>query len=95
MHQSLVIVLGVLLAYPGLASAMRCAGGLIEPGSPKIEVINKCGQPVLKDDTGRRAHGSRWIYTEKWTYDMGRGKFYQILEIEDGKVVSIEDGPRH
>lgn len=89
--------LGVFCALalvPGVSSAMRCQGGLVQEGATKVEVLAKCGEPLSREDTGVRAIGSRTVYTEQWIYDMGAGKFMQVLDFAGGVLETISNGSR-
>lgn len=92
-------ILGVFCALalalvPGVSSAMRCQGGLVQVGATKVEVLAKCGEPLNREDTGERLLGGRTIYTERWTYDMGAGKFMQLLDFAGGVLETISNGSR-
>ena len=32
---------------------------------------------------------------ERWTYDMGKDRFMQIVTVRNGVIQDIKDGPRH
>lgn len=38
-------------------------------------------------------HG-KFVNLERWIYNPGYGKFYQILEFQNGVLISIKNGPR-
>lgn len=69
----------------GFASAdedsIRCSSALVQIGDSKMEVMNKCGDPDIKDH-------------ERWTYDMGEGNFIYLLTFTSDKLVSIEQKGR-
>jgi hypothetical protein len=84
--------LGLLLAT-GPASAadtLRCGSQLISVGDRSSEVLQKCGQPVARDDLGyKRSVNRREEYpVEEWTYGPNSGK-YQFLRFEGNRLVQI------
>jgi hypothetical protein len=49
---------------------------------------------LSREDTGVREIGSRTVYTEQWIYDMGAGKFMQVLDFAGGVLETISNGSR-
>ena len=98
-----LIVLSILL-YPLCASAagMRCDGYVISEGASKIEVLQKCGKPLMKDVVGEEtvfdyflgSGSARKVVVEQWVYDMGAGSFMRILTFKGGTLATIEHGDR-
>ncbi|RYX97589.1 MAG: DUF2845 domain-containing protein [Comamonadaceae bacterium] len=106
---SLVFV--ALLAVSGGASAqsLRCKGDLAQVGDSKGSVLQKCGEPVLKDSFCKPAVG---VYVPKsaapgttinintcdqvdeWTYNPGYGQFMTMLQFEGGELKRIRYGDR-
>jgi hypothetical protein len=89
----------VLLAALGTASTARssessidCAGGIVEVGDTKVELLGKCGEPTLRDARSS-VRGTLIVATvEEWTYNFGPSRFLMRVTLEGGKVVLIERG---
>ena len=76
---------------------MRCGTSLVSVGMVAPQVVAKCGEPQRKDVEDmpirvRNNPGATVGVTrvERWTYDLGYGKFKRLLTFEDGKLKSIE-----
>jgi hypothetical protein len=80
-----VIIIIVLMASAGRAGSMRCGTEIVRVGDPTIEVIQKCGEPDLKELI--KTNG---LIVEKWTYNCGSTRFMRILTMKGGKVDRIE-----
>ncbi len=89
---------------PALSDKTRC-GKMLDIGDRKIEVLIKCGEPTLKDvrieervderfDKDNNIHEDRTVEvtTEEWSYNFGPHSFLQFIKIENGRVISIEQG---
>lgn len=78
---------------------MRCGGALISVGMVAPQVVAKCGQPEHKqiENVPIRARSPNGLggkvgvtQIERWTYDLGYGRFKRLLTFEEGKLKSIE-----
>lgn len=86
-----------ILAAADFALALRCGNNLVDIGDPKIEILAKCGEPLLKEEVGEditRESDNRGTriekrYVEKWTYNFGSTRFLYVLTIRNGKVIDI------
>jgi len=95
-------VVGMALMASALtaqAGTLRCGSKLVTEGEPTATLLSKCGQPALVEPITRSAQSATGELTqisagERWTYQMGSGKFMQIVTINNGVIVSIENGPR-
>lgn len=81
------------------AGILRCGNELVQEGEPVAVVTSRCGKPMLVEDVTARQESSQGELTEikvgeRWTMNMGKGEFMQILTIKDGVVTHIENGPR-
>jgi len=104
MKKITVLVVLSLLLSPLIASAagMRCDGYVISEGATKVEVLQKCGEPLMKDVVGEEtvfdyflgSGSARKVVVEQWVYDMGAGSFMRILTFKGGKLATIEHGDR-
>lgn len=104
------LALASLLCLPRPAAAdgsIRCGSGLVSVGDSKLDLLGKCGRPALEEQQPRevgagyrdRESGSGWRQrsygvVDRWTYDFGTGSFIQIVTMELGKIVRIEQGGR-
>ena len=96
------IVLGMALflaAFATQAGTFRCGSRLITEGEATSFLLSKCGKLILVEPITRSAQSAAGELTqisagERWTYEQGAGKFMQIVTINNGVIVSIEDGPR-
>ncbi len=96
-----VFLIAAALAQPVAAGddVMRCGGTLVTVGMIAPQIVAKCGEPQSKqvEDVPIRARGPKGAgpqvgvtRIERWTYDLGYGKFKRLLKFEDGKLKSIE-----
>lgn len=105
------LVAPCLLVAPAQAQTqtMRCKNDLAQVGEGKASVLQKCGEPVLKDSfckpvekqpapaTGQASVTVNVLPCERideWTYNPGRGQFMTILRFEAGTLRSIAYGDR-
>lgn len=84
--------LGLLLVAGQAAAAntLRCGSQLISVGDRSSEVLQKCGEPAMRDDLGyKRSVNRREEYpVEEWTYGPTNG-MYQYLRFEGNRLVQI------
>lgn len=87
------------LVNTGSALALRCGNQLVTIGDSKVEVLAKCGEPMLKDqreEWREEVDGTtkRRVTTtvDEWTYNFGPGEFVQFLRFENGRVVEVTSG---
>ena len=64
---------------------IRCGTEIVSVGDPTIELLQKCGEPDLKELI--KTNG---FIIEKWTYNCGSKRFMKILTIKGGSVKRIE-----
>jgi hypothetical protein len=102
----LFLILACLMAAVN-AYGLRCGNDLVDVGDRKIDVLKKCGEPVITDDwyeenTFRRSQdverlgeGKRrsvMVHVEEWTYNFGPTRFMYILTFKNGELVEIKTG---
>ena len=92
----MALMASVLTAQAG---TLRCGSKLVTEGEPTATLLSKCGKPALVEPMTQSALSVTGELTqisagERWTYEMGSGKFMQIVTIKNGVIVSIENGPR-
>ncbi len=82
---------------------------LVSRGDTKVEILTKYGEPAFREivsyDSSIHRPGNYSSYgrsrtfiekkVERWTYDLGPGKFLKILTFRGGKLVSVTEGERH
>lgn len=84
----------LLFSQPSEADGFRCKNKLVMPGDTTGEVKRKCGPPLDELALGQVEVKGKRVNMMRWTYDLGSGRFLRILEFHNGKLISIEDGPR-
>ncbi len=77
------------------ASALRCAGKIIDSGNTKAEVREFCGEPTCTRKPGTvfvKKSGIYWPMAadEEWVYNFGPGQFVRLIRFYHGKVVFIQ-----
>jgi hypothetical protein len=88
------------------AQTMRCKNDLAQVGDAKAAVLQKCGEPVLKDSfckpverpanpgTPQPVVNNVCESVDEWTYNPGPGQFMTIVRFESGMLKSIRYGDR-
>lgn len=85
-----------------LTGSMRCGSDVLTEGMTKVEVLQKCGEPLMKDVVGEETvydffQGSgtaNKVVVEQWIYDSGKGSFLRVLIFKGGTLSDIEYGNR-
>ena len=79
--------LGIALFTPvmSIAQNIRCGSEIVRVGDPTIELLQKCGEPDL-----RELIKTNGFIIEKWTYNCGAARFMRILTLKGGIVQKIE-----
>jgi len=86
-------------AQPG--ARPRCDASALRVGDAKIDLLGKCGEPALRERAGERAptlvttlhrYPLASVEVEIWTYDFGPQRFVQLVTLENGRVVAVENG---
>ena len=91
-------------------TSFRCKNDLVNVGDSKATVLQKCGEPVIKDtfckpvEPATVASGAAPNSTvvtvntcrnvDDWTYNPGYGQFMTSLQFEAGKLTTITYGDR-
>jgi len=92
-----------LLFMASEAFALRCGNKLVDIGDRKIEVLEKCGNPLFVENWQEevivyRSRVERQIrrissnYIEEWTYNFGANRFIYFLRFINGRLNRIEQG---
>jgi hypothetical protein len=80
-----LISLILLLAAPSWARSIRCGMELVRVGDPTIELLQRCGEPDLKE-----LLNTDGLIVERWTYNCGSLRFMRIITLKGGVVHRIE-----
>ena len=80
-----VAIFVLAMADRGSARTIRCGTEIVSVGDPTIELLQKCGEPDLKELI--KTNG---FIIEKWTYNCGSKRFMKILTLKGGSVKRIE-----
>jgi hypothetical protein len=80
-----VAIFVLVMADHGSARTIRCGTEIVSVGDPTIELLQKCGEPDLKELI--KTNG---FIIEKWTYNCGSARFMKILTLKGGKVQRVE-----
>ena len=95
--------LALAAAPAAQAESLRCNGQIIEVGDPRLSVMQKCGEPLLKDSYCRAVEimpppGARtpWYagdlpcrVVDEWLYDRGPGNLMATVRFESGRIQAI------
>lgn len=107
----LLLAATVFVLYPLSASAqsLRCKNDTVNVGDMRATVLQRCGEPVIKDTFCKPVEpqsvqltipGSTVVIVppcknvDEWTYNPGYGQFMTTLQIEGGVVTAIKYGDR-
>jgi len=101
---------GLLFAGGASAQSFRCGNDLVSVGAARAAVLQKCGEPVVRDTfckpveivttTSSRQHPSSVVRVtscenvDEWTYNPGYGQFMTTLRFEQGRLAAISYGDR-
>lgn len=100
------VICGLALAAApaAWAESLRCNGQIIEVGDPRLTVMQKCGEPLLKDSYCRAvevmpppgAGRTPWYagdmpcrVVDEWLYDRGPGNLMATVRFESGRIQAI------
>ena len=108
--QAATLAAGLLFAGGASAQSMRCQNDIVSVGAPRASVLQKCGEPVVRDSfckpveivttTSPRQHPSSVVRVQscenvdEWTYNPGYGQFMTTLRFEQGRLAAITYGDR-
>ena len=78
------------LALPAQATGLRCNPDLVEAGDSAAQLLQSCGEPLVRqpivDPQASPADGQ----VEQWTYSFGPGTLLH-MSIANGRIVVVED----
>lgn len=67
---------------------------LVNDGDTTGIVRSVCGSPMSENYIGTSQVNGSHVNTEKWTYNPGVGRFYQIFVFHNNILVAVESGSR-
>lgn len=92
-------------ALAAAETSIACDGGTVRVGDTRVDLLGKCGEPVLKDVAVAEGGvavvreeplaidaASTFAAVEQWTFNFGPNRFVQVVTLEAGRVVRIERG---
>jgi hypothetical protein len=90
----LATMLSFLFVAPSFAgSSIRCGNNLVSVGDLKIKVLDRCGEPISKEEIELDSFKSRrkdnYRFLEQWIYELHYG-YYDVLTFKGGKLIKIE-----
>ncbi len=102
-HRLAIAAAALVALAPAAArpDSIDCAGGIVQVGDSKLDLLAKCGRPSLVEDRAaeksafdaRNGVARRVVSpVDVWTYDFGRNRFIQLVRLVRGRIVSIERG---
>jgi hypothetical protein len=80
-----VTIFALAMADYSPVRTIRCGTEIVSVGDPTMELLQKCGEPDLKELI--KTNG---FIIEKWTYNCGSVRFMKILSLKGGIVQRIE-----
>lgn len=95
----------LLAALPWMAAAqsLKCGNDFTQLGMSKLDVLQKCGQPLATDSFCRPAAPARAAEqnaalpcekVEELLYNPGYGQFMTVLRFESGTLKEVRYGDR-
>jgi hypothetical protein len=90
------VILTFLACLPCVSfAAYSCSSSAVAyEGDTSSDIKIKCGPPMDIDKLGLVEVHGKFVNLERWIYNPGYGKFYQILEFQNGVLISVKNGPR-
>ena len=91
-------------ADPAAAESLRCNGQSTSTGDSKVSVLQKCGEPMLKDTFCKPVmamtpwapypvavppHLAPCELVDEWLYDRGQGNLFATVRFQRGVVDTI------
>ena len=82
----LPILLALGLAGTADAASMRCGSSIVKTGDTKLEVLDKCGEPALREVVS----GADDVKVEIWTYRGSPTRLTRVLTFRGSRLERIE-----
>jgi hypothetical protein len=97
----IVLLIASLCGQAVNADSLRCGANIVQVGDIKVDVLQKCGQPLATDSycrneyrTGRYGQEAICHNVDLWTFNFGQGTFLMNVEFEEGRITTITHGDR-
>ena len=102
-----VALVSVVAVFPARADdSLRCEGRLVTVGSSALELVEKCGEPSMREERlvehatavplDGSSGGVREVrvtsVVERWTYNFGPDRFIEVVTLEGGRVRNVKSG---
>ena len=99
----------LFMATNAEAQTLRCGNSVVGAGDTKAAVLQKCGEPVMKETFCKAAEPQTAVNpqtgttivnvlpcenVDDWTYNPGQGKLMTTLRFREGTLRAITDGDR-
>lgn len=96
-------------SFSAQSQNLRCKNDFVQTGDSKLSVIEKCGEPALKESFCKTSPSTDPRLTttqgtvlqtrpcekiDEWSYKPGSGQFITIVQFEKGKLTGIRYGDR-
>jgi hypothetical protein len=81
-----IALVAAILLNDARASTLRCGTHVIRTGDTKLEVLEKCGEPKLKEVVS----GADERLVEQWFYRESSRQFTNILTFQGTELIRIE-----
>ena len=105
MKTPIFLLLFFVFLGPQSSHALNCGSKWVEAGERKVEVLMKCGEPLLiekyherdvvyRDFLGVIKGKDVHTYVEIWTYNFGANRFLYFLRFVNDRLSNIEEGVR-
>lgn len=97
---SLLFLALFCLLSPSQALALRCGHDVVTTGDSKLEVLKKCGEPMLeerhfeefREGADTQIEKRAGAVVDEWTYNFGPHDFLYFLKFVNGTLVEIKTG---
>jgi len=105
MKISAIFASALLAAFPWVTAAqsLKCGNDFTQLGMSKLDVLQKCGQPLATDSFCKPADPARppaqnaaapCEKVEELLYNPGYGQFMTVLRFESGALKEVRYGDR-
>lgn len=105
MKISAIFASALLAAFPWVTAAqsLKCGNDFTQLGMSKLDVLQKCGQPLATDSFCKPADPARppaqnaaapCEKVEELLYNPGYGQFMTVLRFESGTLKEVRYGDR-
>lgn len=91
----LLIVLFATAGRAGESGTCRCSNGIVSLGDAMVDIVMKCGEPVLKNQREEKRPGPEKrmhtiVTVDEWSYNFGPNAFMYAIRFANGRVERID-----